>query len=117
MRVGRDGPRGRGWPVLQPRPVRCAVDANGLRLDAEAVTIGEGKCMYFAHISVDGPVKHWQLPNSIGVINPANKLIRKRKGMVVAEEATIVKGIGASACLVRSGIVGSKGSSDGHRVT
>ena len=50
-------------------------------------------------------------------INPANKLIRKRKGLAVAGEATIVKGIGAIACLVRSGIVGSKESSDGHRVT
>jgi hypothetical protein len=57
-------------------------------------------------------------PHDAGAsINPANKLIRKRKGLVVAEEATIVKGIGASACLVRSGIVGSKESSDGHRVT
>ncbi len=50
-------------------------------------------------------------------INPANKLIRKRKDLAVAEEATIVNGIGAIACLVRSGIVGSKESSDGHRVT
>jgi hypothetical protein len=50
-------------------------------------------------------------------INPANKLIRKRKGLAVTEEATIVKGIGAIAYLVRSGIVGSKESSDGHRVT
>ena len=51
------------------------------------------------------------------IINPANKLIRKRKDLAVAEEATIVNGIGAIACLVRSGIVGSKESSDGHRVT
>ena len=30
--------------------------------------------MYFAHISVDGPVKHWQLPNSISVIAAPDSL-------------------------------------------
>jgi hypothetical protein len=52
-----------------------------------------------------------------GGINPARKMVREHKDLVVAGGVTIVTGRGATPCWVWSGTVGSKESSDGHRVT
>ena len=50
-------------------------------------------------------------------INPARKMVREHKDLVVTGGITIVTGRGATPCWVWSGTVGSKESSDGHRVT
>lgn len=50
-------------------PNLSAVNANGRRLDAEAITFREGKRMYFAHISLDGPVRYRGMDESIAVLD------------------------------------------------
>ena len=50
-------------------------------------------------------------------INPARKMIMEHEGLVVSGGVFIVTGRGAVLYRVWSGIVGSKESSDGHRVT
>ena len=47
-------------------PSQRAVDANSRRVEA-TTTLPEGAGMYFAHISLKGPVKYGQVPGSISV--------------------------------------------------
>src|SRR3954453_2131043 len=58
-----------------------------------------------------------QVLRSPGGINPAKKLVREHEDLVVAGEVSIVTGRGAIPYSVWSGTIGSKESSDGHRVT
>jgi len=51
------------------------------------------------------------------LINPATKLIKDHKDLVIWGRTSIVPGRGAILCPEWSGRVGSKESSDGHRVT
>ena len=62
-----------------------------------------------------GGATGWQ-PEEAG-INPAKKLVREHEDLVVSGEVSIVTGRGAIPCSAWSGTVGSKESSDGHRVT
>jgi hypothetical protein len=39
------------------------------RLKTQATTLGEGNCMYFAQISLDGPVKYWGMDQSIAILD------------------------------------------------
>ena len=74
-----------------------------------------------------GSVTHWIGDLKLGgqeaaaqiwcAINPARKMVRDHKDLVVSGGVTIVTGRGATPCWVWSGTVGSQESSDGHRVT
>jgi hypothetical protein len=57
------------------------------------------------------------LEGTVVNINPARKMVMERKELVVTGGVTIVTGRGATPCWVWSATVGSKESSDGHRVT
>jgi hypothetical protein len=56
--------RNRGWSQDLNRH---AGDANNKRHD-KAMALAKGAGVYFAQISLNGPVKYGQLPSSIGVL-------------------------------------------------
>jgi hypothetical protein len=54
---------------IQQRLFPRAVGANGWHLDTAAIAIGEGKYMYFAQVSLDGPVKYRGMDESIAILD------------------------------------------------